>query len=279
MINYQNKEIILATQHKKEDAIRPIFEKILNCKIIVPAHYNTNQFGTFSGEIERKGSAKETCIEKARQAALKFGINFAIASEGSFGPHPKIPFVAAGIELLILIDLKNDLIISEQMISTETNYSHLDLHKGESYQDYLAKVSFPSHGIIIRALDTQRIIAKGVQAMDALERNIAMAFKESESIRLETDMRAMMNPTRMKVITQLATKLADRLISYCPACKIPGFPVLSTDGNLPCNNCKLPTSFYQRIIESCIKCDYKIFKPRADGLLEADCTYCDYCNP
>jgi hypothetical protein len=39
---------------------------------------------------------------------------------------------------------------------------------------------------------------------------------------IQTDMRAHMNPTRMKVITELAEKMDNRLATLCPKCSCPG---------------------------------------------------------
>ena len=41
-------------------------------------------------------------------------------------------------------------------------------------------------------------------------------------VRVESDMRAHMNPTSMIVISQLAEKLDQRLSILCPKCKLPG---------------------------------------------------------
>ncbi len=53
-----NINIILATKHKKEQAIQVQFEEAFNANIFVPDNYDTDQFGTFTGEIPRQGQLR-----------------------------------------------------------------------------------------------------------------------------------------------------------------------------------------------------------------------------
>ena len=116
---YKNKFVILATKHQKEEVIRPSFEAELGCCIHVPTQYDTDLFGTFTGEIPRKLSPYETLIQKAKEAAQQFRYRYAIASEGSFGPHPYLYFAPGDTELMAFVDLDNDLIVAEIEISTD----------------------------------------------------------------------------------------------------------------------------------------------------------------
>lgn len=277
---YKNKPVILATKHKKEEAVRPSFEAELGCTIHVPDHYDTDQFGTFTGEIPRLLSPYETLVEKAKRAAQQFGYCYAIASEGCFGPHPQYYFAASDTELMAFIDLERDLIIAEMEISMDTNYAHVDITAHDNYDDFLDKAKFPTHGIIVRALqDEKNYLIKGIVEHKQLKIALEEAFKCSETVRLETDMRAMMNPLRMQVINQLAIKLVKRIQQCCPQCNVPGFGKISTEGNLACSACGTLTKRYQRKVLSCLKCDYKIHQPREDGLELSEPKDCPYCNP
>ncbi len=46
----------------------------------------------------------ETAVAKARLGMRQLGLPHGIASEGSFGPHPLVPFLAASTELIVLVD-------------------------------------------------------------------------------------------------------------------------------------------------------------------------------
>lgn len=276
---YEYAKILIATQHKKEDAIRKPFEEILRAEIHVPESFNTDDYGTFSGEKKRIGTAYDTVIKKAKDAMSLFNYDYVIASEGSFGPHPLYYFLPADIELLAFIDRENDITVIESEITNETNFSHLDIEKNNDYNQFLSKVKFGSHGLIIKSTENNTILAKGVTERNELESILKSSFVTYEKIRLETDMRAMMNPTRMKAINSLAEKLASRIKSTCSYCRAPGFGPTSVCGNLPCEDCELDTDLYQYRVLSCIKCDHTELKPRDDGLRKAEAKHCPYCNP
>ena len=98
----KNKTIAVASKHEKEKVIQPLFDvkfdsDFLSCNI------DTDQLGTFSGEIERILTPYETAIEKCRMAFNVTNADFAISSEGSFGPHPTLFFIPANEELIIFM--------------------------------------------------------------------------------------------------------------------------------------------------------------------------------
>lgn len=82
--------VALATTHGKLEQIAPAFERLPDWRIVV-ADIDTDQFGTFSGEIERVLSPRETAIAKARAGMAAAGTAFGLASEGSIRPHPTVP--------------------------------------------------------------------------------------------------------------------------------------------------------------------------------------------
>lgn len=152
-------------------------------------------------------------------------------------------------------------------------------HKKE-YDDFLEKARLPSHAIIVRALDSETTwIDKGIRQHEQLKTSIEKAFEYSDTVRLETDMRAMMSPLRMQVIKSLAIKLEKRIQQHCPQCQTPGFGKVTTDGNLTCQSCDTATRLYRRKVLSCLKCEYKTYQERDDGLAFSDHKNCPYCNP
>jgi hypothetical protein len=89
---FHNKTGVLATMHQKEQVIAPILEH-LGIKIVVPQGLNTDEFGTFSRDIKRPGDQLQAARLKAERAMALTGLTLAFASEGSFGPHPSIPYL------------------------------------------------------------------------------------------------------------------------------------------------------------------------------------------
>lgn len=272
-------DIILATKHKKELAIQGLFEAAFKARIFVPEDYDTDQFGTFTGEIPRLGSAQECVINKAKKACEEYNFQYGIANEGSFGPHPHMFFIPGDVELISFVDIKNDLIVVESEISTDTNFSVTDINHQSDYSEFLQKMKFGTHGLIVRGMSENTIIEKGVCDYGKLKKLLKTGFKKNEIIRLETDMRAMMNPTRMKVIHAAAKKLVKRLKSHCKVCNTPGFGKTSVMGKLLCSLCGIETELYQYIVKQCIKCDYQEHDERPDKLVESDPQHCHLCNP
>lgn len=275
---YSKQPILLASQHRKEQAIAPAFSAALGCPLLVPP-FDTDVYGTFTGEIVRVGTQQETLLKKARDAAHHFGHNLVIASEGSFGPHPSNPWVAGAVELMVFMDVAKDLTIIEQHISTSTNYAHHELQPGQEASEFLARVGFPQHGLVVRALPSQQVLAKGVVEPAALQQLLAQAFATTPRVRLETDMRAHLNPTRMQCLAELAQQLAQRVAALCQHCGSPGFGARAVRGQLPCRACAAPTRLYQYQVRRCVKCPHEQLVPRPDQSEAADPRYCDFCNP
>lgn len=91
---------MLTTKHQKLDLIAPILERELGMKMVLH-EADTDELGTFSGEIERTSPALETASQKAKIGMKALGLPLGIASEGSIGPDPLMPFMKSDIEYLI----------------------------------------------------------------------------------------------------------------------------------------------------------------------------------
>ena len=103
--SYNNTSAVLATMHGKDRVIAPLLERDLGLRVELALGLNTDRFGTFSREIERKGSQLDAARAKIGAAFENAPyVRVGIASEGSFGPHPHIPFLALDRELILLID-------------------------------------------------------------------------------------------------------------------------------------------------------------------------------
>ncbi len=56
---FKGRTLVLATKHEKEKVMAQILEKELGVKVVVPADFDTDQFGTFTREIKRGGDQLE----------------------------------------------------------------------------------------------------------------------------------------------------------------------------------------------------------------------------
>jgi hypothetical protein len=261
--------------HGKQVAIGPALEEAHGLILVVPKSVDTDALGTFTGEIPRRLPMKETAIAKARLGMEETGLPIGIASEGSFGPHPEIPFVPLAREIIVFIDAERGLEIIEGHASLETNFNSVTVSAGEDISAFLARAQFPSHALIVRGQD---FIEKGIRDQGLLAAAMARGFAHG-SVTIETDMRAHMNPTRMAEIGKLAQRLSARLATPCPVCNAPGFGAVGEERGLPCSWCGSETSLVKSIIHGCSACGHRQRMPRTDGLAEAEPQYCPECNP
>lgn len=277
---FSGRKLLIATKHKKEEVIAPILEEELGVSCFVNLNFDTDQLGTFTGEIERIEDPIITVRKKCLKAMELTNCDLAVASEGSFGPHPSYFFAPADDEFLILIDKKNNLEIIVRELSLETNFGGALLTSENELYDFAKNYNFPSHGLIIRETETEnKEIIKGITDWEVLLETFNFYFKKNGNAYVETDMRAMYNPTRMKVIETATKKLVTKILSCCPECETPGFGVSEVKAGLPCKNCSLPTRSTLSFIYKCDNCSFEKEEKYPNNRQTEDPMYCDFCNP
>jgi hypothetical protein len=275
----KGRKIVISTQHKKEQVIAPFLSQHFQvCCFVHPI--DTDQFGTFTGEIERLLSPVEAARQKCALAIQETGCDVAISSEGSFGAHPFLPFSSANEELVLLVDQRNDIEIQGRALSTETNLSGRYIASLSEAYDFAEEIGFPSHAVILRETKNQgTIFTKGLQDEKVLRSEVRRLLKRHSTLWIETDMRASFNPTRMKVIEQATKNLIERMKSSCPSCFTPGFWIQKASSGLPCSWCNNPTKSTLYHEYACLKCPQIIRKDFPFNKHFEDPTYCDFCNP
>ncbi len=277
---FKGRDLIIATKHEKEKVIAPILEKELGVKCFIYPNLDTDRLGTFTGEVDRKDDPITTARNKCLMAMKLTNCDLAVASEGSFGPHPSLYFIPADFEFLLFIDKKNDLEIIVSELSSATNFNAREIKTKKELNEFSTNANFPSHGLIIRKskYDLEGII-KGITNKEQLNNAFNNFIKNFETVYIETDMRAMYNPTRMNVIKHATHKLAEKINALCPVCKMPGFGITDSHSGLPCELCNYPTRGTLSHIYSCEKCKFTDSKQFPHGKHTEDPMYCDFCNP
>ncbi|MGJ3252211.1 MAG: DUF6671 family protein [Elainellaceae cyanobacterium] len=281
---WSNRIAVIATKHKKEQVIAPILEREFRMTCIIPTQFDTDQFGTFTREMPRAGSQLEAARQKAEQVLDLTQETLAIASEGAFGPHPAIPFLPCDRELILLCDRQNQLELVAYELSTETNYGQQTVTTLHEALEFAKRVGFPDHALVVRANPNAHQpgeIYKGIQNEDRLVQTVT-AILDTSSTRtayLETDMRAMYNPSRMKVIERAVLGLVKKMNQRCPTCQHPGFDVIKQLPGLPCAMCNTPTPLTLTDIYQCQSCQFERAVKFPTRHQFADPTYCRYCNP
>jgi len=272
-VSYRGRPGVMATRHRKERAVAPAFASGLGLVLAAPEDLDTDRLGTFTGEIPRTGNMRETARRKAMMGLEATGLSIAVASEGSFGSHPSMPFLPLGREVLIFVDTENGIEVVEEQVSERTNFAAIHMTDGAELDGFLLRAGFPRHAIVLRGGDR---IVRGITSRGHLDR---LLQETGGPLHLETDMRAHMNPTRMGEIARLAERLARRIATPCPACEAPGFGLTGSERGLPCECCGSETSLVRALLSSCACCGHMVRDPRADRRVAASPSECPECNP
>lgn len=277
---FAGRDLVIATMHGKEKVMAPVLERELGTRIILPAGFDTDRFGTFSGEVSRPKDPLETARMKCRAAAEETGCSLIVASEGSFGPHPGMFFIPSDDELVVLIDLERGREYKARELTTRTNFKGAMLHTWEQVKDFATQVLFPSHAVIVRkAAGAYDELVKGICDWSQLESVSENLLKQYGQVFIETDMRAMHNPTRMAVIATATECLTSIIKQLCPGCSAPGYDVQKAMPGLPCELCGAPTSSTLSYLWACVECGHEEEKYFPHQKTVESAMYCDRCNP
>jgi len=277
---FEGRKLVIATKHGKEDVITPLLEEQIGVNSCVSRTLDTDALGTFSGEVERIHSPLETARMKCNMAMDISNCDLAIASEGSFGPHPSLYFIPGDDELLLFMDRLNSIEIVVREISTSTNFSGSFIRNVDELTAFAEGAIFPSHGLIIKDnRDGFRDVKKGIVNRDILIQTFHDFQRKYGSVYVETYIRSMHNPTRMQVIRKATLKLIEKIKSKCPKCELPGFGISDYKKGLPCIVCNSPTQSTLCLIHKCQGCNYSLEKFFPHGKTTEDAMFCDRCNP
>jgi len=269
----------LATKHGKESAFRPAFATI-DISVVV-ANIDTDQFGTFAGEIERHLSPRDTVERKARAAIEVTGLPIGLASEGSFGPHPATPFLLADTEIVAYVDNERRYSVFETAGNISTVPAAAVIAESEMVHSLKITNDFPHQRAIVVVEDpttkTRQVRAKGIDSINELRVVVGRALADQpHPVIVEPDLRAHYCPDRRKVIRSAVDRLVKRLKMACPWCNAAGFGPIRTIPGLRCRLCGLPTTRVATDVMGCTCCG---FETEVARIGQADPNYCDRCNP
>lgn len=281
---YQNTVAVLTSMHAKERVIAPILRDELGLIVMLATGVDTDWFGTFSRDVERTGSQLD-----AARAKIAAGFDHmpaasvGLASEGSFGPHPYIPFLALGRELVLMVDRETGLELTGYDASPETNFGHVVAKGLEAALTFAARAGFPEHGLIVMGSRGDQpapdiLLRKDVTNTMALEVAVKEAVRLCGAAFVEADMRAHRNPTRMVSIERATRDLVRRYQSKCPSCAWPGFDITERVAGLPCAWCGEATHVIRVEVLSCARCGHRQERS-ATNEVTTDPGHCEHCNP
>lgn len=170
--HFEGKTAVIATMHHKEEVIAPLLKRLgIDCRVI--PEFNTDRFGTFTRDCPRPDNQLETAKLKARSVLDICEYTLAIASEGSFFPHPLLPMLPYNREVVVLYDRERSYYFWAESLSSNTNYSQTQVKNWDEALEFAQKVGFPSHGLVVI---TDRII-KGICDINLLEEIVNQEIK------------------------------------------------------------------------------------------------------
>ena len=166
----QSRKLVIATMHGKESVMAPLLEKELGVQCMVSQEFNSDSFGTFSGEVKREKDALDTARMKCYAAMDAAGCDLAVASEGSFGPHPIYFFAKADDEIVLFVDRKHGIEIWARELSTQTNFNGKEVKSTDELMSFVQSAGFPSHAFILRESSSGvDCMYKGINTKELLE--------------------------------------------------------------------------------------------------------------
>lgn len=270
--------VVIATMHGKEKIIGPLLQQAFGVDFCVPEKMDTDSFGTFTNQIQRKGNQLEAAYAKLEKAFELTNCISGIASEGSFGPHPQFPWVASNLEILVFKNIETGLKMEAFHESTQTNFAQSEIKSLKQLTDFAQKIDFPSHGIILSLQNAgETEFFKELSSESDLKNLWKLAQSTQAKVFAETDMRSMRNPTRQKNIEKACQNLIELLNSKCPSCQWPGFQAQERISGLPCNLCGMPTRMTKASLWKCNHCQFEVEVPGNE--LFTDPINCNFCNP
>ncbi|MBB5643409.1 DUF6671 family protein [Cryobacterium roopkundense] len=273
---YTGRAITFATMHGKELLAHDAFQNALGATVTAATGLDTDQFGTFAGEIPRTLSPREAARTKAQLGMQLAGTALGLASEGTFtsefGPLMK------NIELLIFIDDTLGLEIVEGSITISPVPGGRHIASPHEALTFALAIGFPGQGVILQSTRNDRTTAhKNITQLEVLGDTAEALLRQRHSLVILPDYRAHKAPSRAAAIRSLCEKMAQRLATECPRCRAPGFGHTNVELGLPCSLCGTATRAIAADINGCGRCAHHTRTPR--NHTHADPGGCDHCNP
>jgi len=271
------KSAVVVTRHGKEKLIEPALAG-LGLRFLPKPLVDTDQYGTFTRKIGRAASQRNAVLAKA-QAGLDLvpDADFALASEGAFGPHPHIPFVPSGLEMIALLERKSGKAVIGRHLTIATNFMHTVARSWVDVEAFAGRIGLAGQAMLVMESRHGPVLATEPIDEDVLKTVCESGIETSGSVWLEVDMRADMNPARMDAIAAAAADLVRRLEARCPRCHHPDWTARLRSGR-PCACCSGPTieAFVEEYFcEHCGHFDERPIDPERKG----EPAQCTYCNP
>lgn len=274
----------VATKHHKTAIITRALSGPAGLRLQT-AQVDTDMLGTFTGEIPRTGTPRETAIAKARWACQESGLDRGIGSEGSFFPHPDVGFITIHIEHVALVQPSTGLTVIGNAVAGAPWAVKRTVAPDHHLDEFNKVLASGTQRLIVRPevrrnSDGLDGITKGIGSVNELNAAVRQAAGLSDTGRaiVESDLRAHHCQPRLELILAAAKDLGLRLVTRCPSCRTPGFGHHESRTGAPCAWCGGPTATLLHDVRSCPTCRFTQVRT-LPGSDRADPGTCPECNP
>ena len=273
---YAGRLVTFATMHGKEHLAQQAFHDVLGATVSIAEGLDTDQFGTFAGDIPRTLSPRSAARAKAKLGMQIAGTTLGLASEGSFssgfGP------LVENMEILLFIDETLGLELVEGTLTISELPGGRRVDNADSALAFATAVGFPEQGVIVQSTnDNHLTVYKNITQLSDLEETVDVLLTDRSVVTILPDYRAHRSPARAETIRRLSHQMARRLATPCPRCQAPGFGQVDIERGVPCSDCRSATALIAADLHGCGRCTHR--NRIARGQATAEPQWCDYCNP
>jgi hypothetical protein len=222
---FEGRGAAFVTKHQKDVLLAGILRGALGIHVR-RADVDTDAYSTFIGAPVELKAQVDTARRKAEAAFVADPeTRIAIANEGTFSTLDLRPRTVVNREVVVFIDRDLDLeVVGEDRASTYANAERHLAHSVTSVLSFARSVGFPSQGLVLRSISTaEAAIVADFPTELALGEAASKLLALGEPIMVQTDLRAHKNPLRREAIVRACVDLVRRLLTSCPACRLPGF--------------------------------------------------------
>jgi len=281
---YDGSLIAVGTRHGKEHQLAPAFREVLGSRLVTPPDLDTDQFGTFSGETTRPGTAGDAARAKARLAMRVSGLPYGLASEASYGPLPGSGWYGHEEILVFVDDTRGIEVLQGHRTTAVPGTSHRVANATQLPP--VVTAGLPAQALIVRPATGWRPgdIVKGITVPGLLTAAVATAAASPMTASPSSNRICGPTTTRPAESSSLGWPQRWRFAwrpcarpAACPACGTPGFGRVGTEPGLPCRACATPTALIRNEIHACPWCSHRI--SHAAPVVAADPSRCPDCNP
>ncbi|KPQ27291.1 MAG: hypothetical protein HLUCCX14_15410 [Marinobacter excellens HL-55] len=273
MTIWNGRAAILLTQHQKLPAVSPALAS-LGIHVTGSQVIDTDTLGTFTRDIDRVASQRETALKKATIAANQKTGCLGLGSEGAFGGG----FFCINLEIVCLFDPKHQLVLygeysapfglEQSLIGSKQELLEI-LDRCPVGQGLVMRPERNDHPEMHKGLSDREHI---IETYERMKRQSA-----SGQIFVEYDLRAHQSVNRMANIRKAAENLGEKMQSFCPGCQSAGFWMTAIEPGLRCRDCDAPTDRPKAAVWSCPACNYQEARPVKSETTGPE--FCPYCNP